>query len=416
MLLSLLCPETATSGQAATGSAKPILLVVDDDEGPRQALRIIFKDDYEVLTADNGSDALRIACERQVDTAVLDIRMPGMSGIELLSKLRKISPDTSVIILTGYESVETARQALRLGACDYFAKPFDLMAMRAAVAAATERHHAARQRKALYLASENLRDQVRNYQVQVETALQQGSIYASVLHDLNSPLGYIELALGILNEGINQNDVLSGAQLAKIRQLVLDIRQQLTNCQNISQRYLDILSARDRGKRHCAVNQVLQDLERLLRRHKKLRQNQFSVSLLLEDSWVAISGTDLVQIIFNLVSNAFECSADPHQVEIRAQILAVPLPPEMLARRADALFLNADHFENKSPLVQIVVQDNGPGIPGDILEKIFEPYFTTKGAEGGCGLGLHIVERLVKLSAGGLRIESQVGKGTVFSL
>src|SRR5262245_26964591 len=109
---------------------KRTLLIVDDEEGPRQSLRIVFKDDYNILLADSGTMAIEMAKQHSVDAAVLDIRMSGMSGVELLGKLKEIDPAIEVIMLTAYETIETARQALRLGACDYLTKPFDISTMR----------------------------------------------------------------------------------------------------------------------------------------------------------------------------------------------------------------------------------------------------------------------------------------------
>src|SRR5881409_4430961 len=119
---------------------KRTLLIVDDEEGPRQSLRIVFKDDYNILLADSGNKAVELVKQYSVDAAVLDIRMSGMSGVELLGRLKEIDPTIEVIMLTAYETIETARQALRLGACDYLTKPFDLSTMRTAVANAMERH------------------------------------------------------------------------------------------------------------------------------------------------------------------------------------------------------------------------------------------------------------------------------------
>src|SRR6476660_2547245 len=93
------------------------LLVCDDEDGPRQSLRIVFKDEYDILLADSGAKAIELAEANKVDAAVLDIRMAGMSGIEVLNRLKEIDPGIEVIMLTAYETIETARQALRLGAC-----------------------------------------------------------------------------------------------------------------------------------------------------------------------------------------------------------------------------------------------------------------------------------------------------------
>src|SRR5258708_29813928 len=119
---------------------KRTLLIVDDEEGPRQSLRIVFKDDYNILLADSGNTAIELAKQHSVDAAVLDIPMSGMSGVELLGKLKEIDPTLEVIMLTAYETIETARQALRLGACDYLTKPFDISTMPAPIPSAMDHH------------------------------------------------------------------------------------------------------------------------------------------------------------------------------------------------------------------------------------------------------------------------------------
>lgn len=101
------------------------ILVVDDELGPREALRMILQDDYEVSTANSGDQALEHLSRSEYDLVILDIRMPDMNGIDLLAEVKKIVPDTEVVMITAYASVDTATSALRYGALDYLIKPFD---------------------------------------------------------------------------------------------------------------------------------------------------------------------------------------------------------------------------------------------------------------------------------------------------
>src|SRR5579863_2328477 len=118
---------------------KRTLLIVDDEEGPRQSLRVVFKEDYNLLIANDGLRAIELAKKNKIDVAITDIRMVGMSGVELLEHLKAVDPAIEVIMLTAYETMDTLRLALRLGACDYLNKPFDISTMRKAVANAVER-------------------------------------------------------------------------------------------------------------------------------------------------------------------------------------------------------------------------------------------------------------------------------------
>src|SRR5207253_9931940 len=97
----------------------PKILVIDDQIRPPESLRMLLKPDYNVQTADCVEAGLKLRKEKQPDTIVMDIRMPGMTGIEGLRKIREIDPHHSVIMLTGFGVLETAKEAVRLGANDY---------------------------------------------------------------------------------------------------------------------------------------------------------------------------------------------------------------------------------------------------------------------------------------------------------
>src|SRR4249919_3768635 len=118
---------------------QPGILVIDDEIGPRESLRMLLKPDYQVHTADCVEAGIKLLKEKQPDTIVMDIRMPGMSGIEGLRRIREIDPHLSVIMLTGFGALETAKEALRLGANDYISKPFDASEMRDVIGRNVER-------------------------------------------------------------------------------------------------------------------------------------------------------------------------------------------------------------------------------------------------------------------------------------
>jgi DNA-binding NtrC family response regulator len=115
------------------------ILVVDDERGPREALRLILQRDYTVLVAESGEQALEIVKNESVDAATLDLKMPGLAGQNTLSLMREIDPALEVIIVTGYGSFESAVKALRLRAFDYISKPFDSRRILDVVQRAVER-------------------------------------------------------------------------------------------------------------------------------------------------------------------------------------------------------------------------------------------------------------------------------------
>ena len=100
------------------------ILICDDEEGVRESLNLILEKDYDLDFASTGDEAVNKVAASSYDGLLLDIKMPGKDGLETLESIRSISPDMKVIIVTGYQSVETATKAVKLGAIDYITKPF----------------------------------------------------------------------------------------------------------------------------------------------------------------------------------------------------------------------------------------------------------------------------------------------------
>jgi len=115
------------------------ILIVDDEVGPRESLRMILKSMYEVHTAENGQEAINFISQKKVDLVTLDLRMPGLSGMEVLQEIKKLQPDIEVIIVTGYGTLTNAQEAIRYGAADFISKPFNVADIIAIVSKAFER-------------------------------------------------------------------------------------------------------------------------------------------------------------------------------------------------------------------------------------------------------------------------------------
>lgn len=120
--------------------ARAQVLVVDDEESMRSVLRQALTDaGHHVLAAENGQQALDVLSRSDIEVMLLDIRMPGLSGLEVLSEVQVRSPATCVIMVTAIADVSTAVDAMKQGAYDYVAKPFDLDDVTMAVQRAFER-------------------------------------------------------------------------------------------------------------------------------------------------------------------------------------------------------------------------------------------------------------------------------------
>lgn len=392
------------------------LLIVDDEDGPREALRIIFKDDYGVLMAGDGTTAIELAQNNPVDVAVCDIRMAGMSGIEVLERLKYVSPGIEVVMITAYETTDTMRQALRLRASDYINKPFDVATIRAAVAAAMQRRRLENEIHGDAEKVQELLSQLQDMKMEEQAAQTRGDIYASVLHDINGPLTVISGFLQILKQPLFDRSRLELEDLEFIRERHKIMTRQIENCIQISRRYLGFLRRQSDETPRIAVNQLLADLNHLLRVHPCLPPNQLNIVPLVEDITVKINGTDIIQILLNLAVNAFQCTSHGCRVEIVAEVLREPLDLTAFKDSPGERLLNVESFSNAAPLVRVSVRDNGPGIPPEVLPQIFQPRFTTKPPRQGTGLGLNIVLRLVKEAGGALHVQTRVGEGTTFTI
>ncbi len=393
------------------------LLIVDDEDGPRQSLRVIFKDDYDLLMADDGPAAIELAQKNEIDVAVLDIRMAGMSGIEVLERLKYVNPNIEAVMMTAFETTDTIRQALRLRACDYINKPFDIATIRGAVNQAMQRRRLEGEIHSSAEKVQELLTELQAQRVEEQIAKTRGDIYASIIHDINGPLTVISGFVQVLNQRLNLSSRMELEDLEFIKDRLRIVARQVGNCIEISRRYLSFLRRQsDENAPKISINQMLRDLEQLVRVHPALLENEFVAAPLGEEIGVKINGTDLIQVLLNLAVNAFQCAPLPHRVEISGEVLRAPLD---LAKFKDGLndrLLNVENMNNTAPLVKLWVRDNGPGIPPEVLPKIFHPYFTTKGPRQGTGLGLNIVQRLIKEANGALHVHTQQGEGTTFTI
>ncbi len=131
---------------------RPVVLVVDDDPGLRESFRVLLEDDYEILDVPDGLQALEIFRSCPVDLVLLDIRLPGVGGIEVLERIKALDEQAEVILVTAVKTVRTAVEAMKLGAFDYLTKPFDDEEVLAVIRRALEKR--ALEREVVFLRSE----------------------------------------------------------------------------------------------------------------------------------------------------------------------------------------------------------------------------------------------------------------------
>ena len=369
----------------------PKILVIDDEIGPRESLRMLLKPDYNVQTADCVEAGLKLLKEKQPDTIVMDIRMPGMTGIEGLRKIREIDPHLSVIMLTGFGALETAKEAVRLGANDYISKPFDAGEMREVIGRNVERTRVQR-------ASENAASEIKELNARLLKQLAQkerlaslGQASAEFVHDLGNPLtivwGYVQL----LSKKLERSEGgTSGEKSASIKELDI-IEQNVRLCRELLTMWQSYGSVEASPPKVISVSDIVREVVKGA--NAVAAQAGLELHANICDEQCRLMG-DAVQInraIQNVIINAIQASSEkkgPVQIECT----------------------------RKEFYVDIRVEDSGSGIDPAQMSKIFDPYFTTKQTKSGTGLGLYITKKVVEDHSGSIKVDSTPGVGTVFTI
>src|SRR5947207_1339283 len=213
---------------SSTIAEQPKILIIDDERGPRESLRMLLKPSYQVHTAENVESGLQLLQEKQPDAVISDIRMPGTSGIEGLRKIREIDPHVAVIMLTGFGALETAKEALRLGANDYISKPFDAREMREVIGRNVERTR-------IHRAGVNAADEIKELKnrllkelAQKERLASLGQASAEFVHDLGNPLtivwGYVQLLAKKLEQSEQENGATTGTSAKELKIIEQNVR------------------------------------------------------------------------------------------------------------------------------------------------------------------------------------------------
>jgi signal transduction histidine kinase len=374
-----------------TASDLPQVLVIDDEMGPRESLRMLLKPNYQVYTAENVEAGLRILREKKPDAVVSDIRMPGTSGIDGLRKIREIDPHVAVIMLTGFGALETAKEALRLGANDYISKPFDAREMREVIGRNVERTRIQRIGVSAAAEIQELNNRLLKELAQKERLASLGQASAEFVHDLGNPLtivwGYVQLLAKKLEESEKEDgstNHTSAKELNIIEQNVRLCRELLTMWQSYG-------SVEASPHKAISVTEIVREVVKGV--GPMAAQSAVELRCNICDDPCTLLG-DSIQItraIQNVIINALQASAE------KKGFVAVSCT-------------------RKDFYIDIRVEDTGYGITPTQLAKIFDPYFTTKQGKSGTGLGLYITKKVVEDHNGSIKVESTPQIGTIFTI
>lgn len=368
------------SAEENKSGKQPRVLVVDDNSAMRRAMELILRAEFDVTPLESGNRAVEhIRQDNDFDVVSLDLNMPGMSGIETLQVIKELSPTTEVLLVTAFQDLESAKQALKLGAYDYIEKPINKDDYRESI-----RKGVRRRQKTLESehAVERL-DIVKAQLVHSEKLSAIGQLLAGVVHELNNPLsgivGYSELLL------------MSQASPEKSHKYIENIRQCAQLCQNIVQKLLAFSRKQEVKRVHVQIGDILSStLELVQHEIKKSR----------------------VQVVKQLAENIPRTSADYYQIQqVFLNIITNAVQAMQEQDRPGTLTVKSE-FDDR--FIRINLLDTGPGIPQENLQDIFEPFFTTKPEGKGTGLGLSVCYEIIQEHGGDLYVSSEPGSGSCF--
>ncbi|HYD47161.1 MAG TPA: ATP-binding protein, partial [Terriglobales bacterium] len=328
---------------------------------------MIFKPAYNVFVANGGQQALDIVRSAQIDVVTLDLRMPAMSGVEVMERIKALDPDIEVIIVTGYSSIDSAVAALRHGVFDYVSKPFDVSEIRDLVNRAVKRR----------------RESLRSRRAKED-------FLANVSHELRTPLNAILGYTAMLAEELEQNlhpDLqhaiyrlqASSYDMFRLVENVLLLNEIESGELQPENAPFDMRSAVEIAVNKFAAQASKKGIE--------LRADLPSEELRL------ISDRDKVErVIWALLDNAIKFT-DAGRVTITAQRL----------------------WTDQG--IEIQVHDTGIGMAPEeketALSGLSQVDPSSRRKFSGLGLGLRIATRLLDLLGGTLCVQSAPGQGTI---
>jgi two-component system, NtrC family, sensor histidine kinase HydH len=361
---------------------RPRLLVVDDNASLVENLSEILEvAGYAVAGAGTCEAGLALA-RGGFDVALVDLKLPDGDGTALAPRLKGLSPDGEVVLLTGFATLESAMAAVRAGACAYLVKPCATQELLVTV------EQAMRQVRL----HEEKRELARRAQM-AEKLAAVGTMTAGLSHEIRNPLNAAALQLSVLERRIQR--LAAGEQGRLLEPLTL-VKDEIRRLDHILEDFLQFARPREFAARTVAVVPVVTKVLDLL--GGELERRRIALERDLPDvPPVAGDEERIRQILVNLCLNAAEALGEGGRIRVSCRLAPADLDHPDAAR-----------------FVDIAVDDDGPGVPQETADRIFEPFFTTKAK--GSGLGLSIVHAIVTQHGGTIRVERSPEGGARFLL
>lgn len=352
------------------------VLVIDDEEIVLDScLQILASANYEIRTAENGLLGIQMVEEFQPDVIFVDLKMPGISGFQVIEKIQEIDPSVVTIVITGFATINSAVEAMQKGAFDFLPKPFTPDELRVITRRGIEKRQLVLETLALRREKELLREH----------------FAAIVSHELKSPLATTQQHLYALSSELaGQLTEDQQRRFQRIQTRIDDLMKLIhTWLRAIS---VDINTIKDNFK-VVTIPAIISKAVDSIEAHA-IRKDITIHSSIAEDlpEVLGDEGT-LVEAIVNIVGNAVKYSPTGSKIDISAK-----------------------HADNN---ISICIEDNGIGISKEDLPFIFEDFYTSSNKnkeQRGSGVGLALTRRILEAHHGSISVESELGHGSKFEL
>ncbi|MBM4271585.1 MAG: response regulator [Deltaproteobacteria bacterium] len=355
---------------------KPLILIIDDEESLRDGCRqTLEKSGYAVLTAGEGVEGIKIAREHKPEVVYIDLKMPGISGMEIIEILSRDIPDIVLVMITGYATIISAVEAMQKGSYDYLPKPFSPDQLRALTRRALEH-------RILKMETKRLRE---------EKERMEKNFITFVSHEMRSPLVVIQ-------QYIESLKVIAGDRFDKEATDIIErCGKRIESLAEMIEHWLDI-SRIEEGT--FAQKKYPLNLCNLIARSAEemsplCKERGITMGIQAPESVPTIVGDEesLTRVFTNIIGNAIKYTPEGGKIMISV--------------------------ENDEYYVTVSIADTGSGVPADKLPFIFEPFFRVRGKNErhrGSGLGLTFCKKIMDSHGGEIGATSREGEGTTFVL
>ena len=353
--------------------SKSRILLIDDEEVVLDSCaQILAGGPYELASASDGTAGLRLVTEFQPDLVYVDLKMPGISGFEVLEKIREMDSTIVMVVITGFATVSSAVDAMKRGAYDFLPKPFTPEEFRLITRRSLEKRRLTLETIALRREKEMLREQ----------------FAAIVSHELKAPLGAVQQNLFFLT------DELSGQLTNDQKKSFERMKTNINDLINLIHTWLRVLSVdvnkiRENFKPTPVASIVSKAIESI---QPHAVRKDIELILSMDEPLGYVNGDEgtLVEALINVLGNAIKYSRAGSEVSIRA--------------------------EKSGGELSITVTDHGVGISNEDLPHIFNDFYTGKSdrTEQSSGIGLAITRRIVEAHDGSITVQSELGRGSTF--